>query len=255
MEAVSSSGKITYKLNGVGKEMTKAEFILSPTLPIGVYEYWFGVFLDGKFAMKSDVATVTVLKRDVSSGFLEILPYNRIEQGSLNSYEKVKGKPTVVIFGSSYGCTYPGISAGYKFIKNNLLEGKVNLLAFSYGMNEADTQTAASSGFKADWYTLYNSGAEQMWALLDSNGVNFPVIAYFDDNGNFIRYRTSNTALNNVETDFKEMLDKSGVAIPTPKPVETETSLVTINKQPAPITMVTEGKITESISISATAKS
>ncbi|MCK9477924.1 MAG: S-layer homology domain-containing protein [Firmicutes bacterium] len=263
MEASAASGTLTYRLGSAKNANTTAgasidprtllvaEWKLSPTLTVGTHYYFFYIYLDGKLATTSDIITVRVLKLDASTGFLEILPYNRIESGPLDSYEKVKGKPTVVVFGSSYGCTYPGIYAGYKLIKDNALGGKVNLLAFAYGMNESDAQTAARSDLKADWYTLYNAGGDQMWALLEEKSASFPVIAYFGRNGNLIRYRTSREALDNAESDFKEMLDKSGVAIPTLKP--SASSLVTIDKQPAAITMVIEGKITESIRIDASA--
>ena len=263
LEASTTSGTLTYRLGSAKsanttagasidpRTLSEASFKLSPTLPIGTYYYFFYVYLDGKVATTSEIATVQVVRANIEEEFLEMLPYNRIESGSLNSYQKIQGKPTVVVFGGSFGCAYPGIYAGYKFIKDNSLEGKVNLLAFCYGMNEADMKKKDT--FVANWFSLYSSGDEQMWALLKEGSVNFPLIAYFDGNGRFIRYRMSREALNNVKTDFEEMLGNSGIVIPPPKPPIS--SPVTINKQPAPITMVTEGKITESISIDASTAS
>lgn len=259
MEASTTVGTLTYKLGEARSADTTAGAIILPSvytkpehkiddrLPVGTYYYFFNVYLGNELVATSDIATVKVVKADK---FLEILPYDRIASGSLNSHEKVKGKPTVVVFGSTYSCTYPGINAGYNFIQKNSLEDKVNLLAFSSGLKKEDVQ---SNKFKADWFSLFYAGERQMWTLLKESWVNYPVMAYFDENGDLIRYRTSSDAIKNVEADFREMMGKSGIALPTPKPPVS--SLVTIHKQPAPITMVTEGKITESISISATASS
>jgi len=92
-----------------------------------------------------------------------------------------------------------------------------------------------------------------MWTLLKESTVIYPVMAYFDKNGDLIRYRTGNDAMNNVEADFRELMGQSGVPMPTPKPPVS--SVVTIHKQPVPVTIVTEDKATESISNSATASS
>ena len=130
MEATATAGLLTYKVGIAYSANSTAgarilptvsktpEYKLDERLSVGTYYYFFQVYLADELVATSDIATVKVVKPEK---FLSILPYDRIASGSLNSHEKVKGKPTVVVFGSTYSCTYPRIYAAFNFIQKNSL--------------------------------------------------------------------------------------------------------------------------------------
>lgn len=186
--------------------------------------------------------------------FLETLPYETIVNGSVKKHSDLKDKATIVIFGKTVGCVYSGVNNTLSLIKKYNIENDVNLLTFIY-QSSASTIKADFEKYKFSSKSLsvYRGGDKQMWKLLDNQGVNFPVIAYFNANGELAHYKTSNDAVKGIEADMDMWLKNNGIEKKTSSSTSTSSKEkdVKITSQPAANTTVTEGNIKVALSVKA----